>query len=138
MASLLIETLRQGVRTRRFVIHDFVVMPDHVHILLTVSGETTVEKAVQWIKGSFSFRARKELGYMGEIWQRGFSDVRVRDARSLQQHHTYIDENPVKAGLALTAEEYPYGSAYLKKLKRSGAKAQDSFGNAGGTTEVMP
>jgi len=97
-------------------------MPNHVHILMTLPGEVTLEKAMQLIKGRFSFRAKKELGFSGEIWQRGYSDVQILDDRSLQQHRDYIDNNPVKAGLANSPGEYPFGTAYLKKQKSAEAK----------------
>jgi putative transposase len=113
-------------------------MPNHVHILMTVPGETSIEKAMQLIKGSFSFRAGKELGFHGEIWQRGFSDEQVLDERSFQLHREYIDNNPVKAGLANRPEEYPSGTAYLKKQKNAGAKALGLLGATVGTTEVVP
>ena len=106
------------------MVHEFAVMPNHVHILMTVPGEMSLEKAMQLIKGGFSFRANKELGFRGEIWQRGFSDVRVNDVLSFEQHREYIENNPVKAGLVNSPEEYLFGSAYLKKRKRAGAKAQ--------------
>ncbi len=112
------------MRTRRFVVHDFVVMPDHVHILLTVNDEMTLGKAMQLVKGGFSYRAGKELDYRGEIWQRGFSDVLVLGEQSFCRHREYIDLNPVKAGLAVSPDEYPYGSAYLKKVKSAAAKAR--------------
>jgi putative transposase len=125
------------MRTQKIVIHDFVVMPNHVHILMTVPGEMSLEKAMRLIKGSFSFRANKELGFPGEIWQRGFSDVRIVDELSFQQHREYIDNNPVKAGLAKSSEEYPFGSAYLKKKKHAGVEAQGLM-RLVGTTEVVP
>jgi len=112
-------------------------MPNHVHILLTIPGDLTIEKAMQLIKGGFSFRATKEIGFKGEIWQRGFSDVRVVDERSFQQHREYIESNSVRAGLASSAEEYPFGTAYLKKQKRAGAAAR-SHEERFGTTEVVP
>jgi putative transposase len=112
------------MRSQKIVVHNFVVMPNHVHILMTVPGETSLEKAMQLIKGSFSYRANKELGFHGEVWQRGYSDVRIVDEQSFQQHRAYIDNNPVKAGLANSPEEYRAGSAYLKKQKRAGAEAQ--------------
>jgi putative transposase len=112
------------MRSQKIVVHDFVVMPNHVHILMTVPGETSLEKAMQLIKGSFSYRANKELGFHGEVWQRGYSDVRIVDEQSFQQHRAYIDNNPVKASLANSPEEYRAGSAYLKKQKRAGAEAQ--------------
>jgi putative transposase len=125
MAELLIEVLRSCVKAGRFTIHDFVVMPNHVHILLTIHECVTVEKAMQFIKGGFSFRAKKELGFQGEIWQRGFSDVRIVDESSFESHRAYIDNNPVKSGLATVPEDYPFGTACLKQRKHAGAKARD-------------
>ena len=120
MASLMIDVLRSYVRAGKFTVHDFVVMPNHVHILLTVPGDMTIEKVVQLIKGNFSFRVGREFGIRGEIWQRGFSDVRINDPHSFRTHREYIDNNPVKAALAGSPAEFPFGSAYLKKLKRRG------------------
>ena len=62
MAELFIDVLRHYVRLGKFEIHDFVVMPNHVHILLTIQGDVSLEKTMQWIKGGFSFRAKRELG----------------------------------------------------------------------------
>lgn len=101
----------------RFKVHEFVIMPNHFHVLISVDGNTSIERAVQLIEGNFSFRRKKELGLIGEIWQRGFSEVRVNDRKSFIAHKAYIDENPVKAGLAVTPEDYPYGSACLRKNK---------------------
>ncbi len=106
-------------------VHEFVIMPNHVHILMTVPGEMTVEKAMQLIKGNFSFRAKKELRFCCEVWQRGYSDVQIVDDKSFQKHREYIENNPVKAGLINRPDEYPFGTAYLKKRKRAGAKAHE-------------
>ena len=70
-AMLFIDVLRSYVAGKKFKVHDFVVMPDHVHLLMTVSGEMSIEKAVQFIKGGFSYRLKKEMGYCGEVWQKG-------------------------------------------------------------------
>ncbi len=80
----------------------------------------SIEKAMQLIKGNFSFRARAELGCQGEIWQRGFSDVRIKDEESFRAHQLYIYDNPVKAGLASAPEEYAHGSLYLRRSKAQG------------------
>jgi putative transposase len=118
MAELLIDTFRTYMRSEKMAVHDFVIMPDHVHVLMTLPGETSLEKAVQLIKGGFSFRAKNELGFMGEIWQRGYSDVQIFDGGSFKKHQEYIDNNAVKAGLASRPEDYPFGTAYLKKRKQ--------------------
>jgi putative transposase len=131
MATLLIDVLRTQVLSGRFKIHDFVVMPNHIHILLTVPGDLAIERAIQLIKGGFSFRAKKELGFTGEVWQKGFSDVGVRDRANFLEHRRYIEQNPVKGGLVASAEAYPYGSARLKAQKRAELQAAKT-GTRGG------
>jgi putative transposase len=119
-ALLLIDVLRSNVAAGKFQLHDFVIMPDHMHLLLTLPSDMTIEKAMQLIKGGFSYRLKKEFGYQGEVWQRGFSEVRINDGQSFLQHREYIVQNPVKAGLVKTAEQYPYGYTYLAKKKHRG------------------
>ena len=122
MANLFIEVLRSYMRVGKFKVHDFVVMPTHIHVLLTLGPEMSIEKAVQLMKGNFSYRARKELAFKWEVWQKGFSEVQITTEASFKQHQHYIDQNPVRAGLARSAEEYPYCSTFLKK-KKAAAKA---------------
>ena len=102
-ATLFIDVLRSYVAAGKFQIHDFVVMPNHVHLLMTVSEDMAIEKAVQFIKGGFSYRLKKESGYSGEVWRRGFSDVRIEDRESFLRYRDYIAQNPVKKGLATFA-----------------------------------
>jgi putative transposase len=137
MANLLIDVLREYMRRGEFVVHDFVIMPNHFHVLMTIPGSNSLEKAVQLIKGSFSFRAHRELEYKHDLWQRGYSDVRITDSESFQKHRMYIDQNPVRAGLASSPEEYAFGSAHLKQVKKAAAKAHTNSDFVG-TTEVVP
>ena len=122
-AMLFIDVLRSYVAGKKFKVHDFVVMPDHIHLLVTVSREISIQKAVQFIKGGFSYRLKKELGYCGEVWQKGFSEVRVNDQESFARHREYIAQNPVRRGLVSAPEKYPYCFAYLAAQKAAGAKA---------------
>jgi putative transposase len=108
-ARLLVDVLYH-YRGSAYLLHEFVVMPDHIHLLLTT--KTSLECAVQFIKGGFSFRAKKELGSNWEVWQKGFSDHRVRDAADYHERVQYIRQNPVRAHLFLSAEEFPYSSAH--------------------------
>jgi putative transposase len=116
-ATLLVDVLRSCVAAGRFRLHDFVIMPDHLHLLLTLSGDMSLEKAMQFIKGGYSFRLRRELGFSGEVWQRGFSDHRVHDGRSFDDHRRYIAFNPVKAGLASAPGEFPWLFSNLARRK---------------------
>jgi REP-associated tyrosine transposase len=108
-ARLLIDTLYH-YRCTAYFLHEFVVMPDHIHVMLT--PKTSVERVVQFIKGGFSYRAKKDLGSNMEVWQRGFSDHRIRNAADYLRHVRYIRENPVRKHLCGAAPEYPYSSAH--------------------------
>ena len=66
-AFLLIDVLRSLVAERKFKLHDFVIMPDHIHLLLTVEDGMTIEKTMQLVKGRFSHRLSHEFGYLGEV-----------------------------------------------------------------------
>jgi len=112
MARLLLDVLRDNRKKERFLLHEFVIMPNHFHLLITPAPEIPLEKAVQFIKGGFSYRAKKELRLDFEIWQASFTNHRIRDADDYEQHRLYIRGNPVKAGLAERPELFPYSSAF--------------------------
>jgi len=65
MARLLIDVLYNYRKQNKYFLHEFVVMPNHFHLLITPASETTLERALQLIKGGFSFRANKELEFTG-------------------------------------------------------------------------
>ena len=113
-ALLFIEVLYHYRAENKYLLHEFVVMADHFHLLITLGPQITLERAMQFIKGGYSFRARKELGLGGERWQTSFHDRRVRDAMEYQSFRTYIHENPVRRGLLQVAQHYPYSSANPK------------------------
>jgi putative transposase len=89
---------------RDFRLHAFVIMPDH----LLITPAETVERSVQLIKGGFSFRAKREFDWRGEIWQPGFTEHRVRDDQDWKHHVDYIRMNPVRSGLVEDSALYPY------------------------------
>jgi REP-associated tyrosine transposase len=123
-AELLIDVLRSLVAQRTFKLHDFVIMPDHLHILFTIDDGMTVEKAMQLVKGRFSYRLGKEYGFKGEVWQKGFSEVQVLGDASFNKHRAYIANNPVKAGLIDVPGKYPYCFESLAKKKAETQEAR--------------
>jgi putative transposase len=109
MADLFVQVLLSYRGQQKYLLHEFVLMPDHFHLLITPT--LTLERALQLIKGGFSFRAKRELAFGGEIWEKSYHDRRVRDWQEYCAFRQYIHLNPVKKGLAGTAEQYPYSSA---------------------------
>ena len=72
----------------------------------------TLERCVQLIKGSYSHELGTLIGRNSEIWQRGFTDHRIRDTADFKHHQNYIHQNPVVAGFVLNPSEYRYSSEY--------------------------
>jgi len=87
-------------------LHAFVIMPDHLHLLITPSE--TLEKAVQLFKGGFSFRAKRELDWKFDIWQPGFTDHHIRDEEDWKRHLDYIRSNPIEARLVEDSVLYEF------------------------------
>ncbi len=93
----------------KYLLHEFVVMPDHMHLLLTPSPEISLERALQFIKGGYSYRLRKREKI--RVWQESFTNHRVRDEEDYARHREYIRLNPVRAKLVRDAAAYPFSSA---------------------------
>ena len=72
----------------------------------------TIERAVQFVKGGFSFHAGRELGMRSPLWQKGFSEVRISDAEAFRQARNYIRNNPVARYLVTDAADFRWSSAH--------------------------
>ena len=111
IARVLVEALVEGQDTlRHYDLHAFVVMANHVHVLIT--PKVPVSKLLQRLKGSTARRANQMLGLTGRaFWQEESYDRWVRDEREFHRIHAYIEANPVRAGLVAEPEDFPWSSA---------------------------
>lgn len=82
-------------------------MPDHAHLLLTPAPEVSLEKAMQYIKGGFSFCLKRKL----HVWERSYDSRRITNLGDYTSHVRYIHQNPVHAGLVTEAGRYLFSSA---------------------------
>jgi putative transposase len=105
------EVLDHYQREKKYTFHEFVIMPDHLHLLISPAKEISLERAMQLIKGGFSYRFGQLEMKRGWVWQESFTNHRVRDEDDYERHAMYMRMNPVRARLVGTAEEYPYSSA---------------------------
>jgi putative transposase len=106
-AALLLETI-DHYRTS-YLLHAYVIMPDHLHLLITPT-DVTLERTMQLIKGGCSHRLASKL----PVWQRGFTDHRIRDDADYNVRRNYLHQNPVTARLCESTESYPFSSANPK------------------------
>jgi putative transposase len=110
LAEILIEAMLDYRSRGEYRLHDFVVMPDHFHAILTPGHTTTLERAVQLIKGGSSRRIGQARNMKCPVWQPGFHEHWLRSEEDYRRCQAYINENPVKAKIVNIAAEYRYSS----------------------------
>jgi len=106
------DVLYHYAHEHKYLLHEFVVMPDHFHLLIT--PKLSLERAMQFIKGGFSYRAKHEVSMRTEIWQASYYDRHVRDEVEYERMKHYIHVNPVRRGLVSRAKDYLCSSANPK------------------------
>ena len=95
----------------RYQLHAWVVMPNHVHVLLSpIEGHSLTEITHSW-KSFTANQANKLLGRTGEFWQRESFDRFIRNEEHFAAEVDYIERNPVAAGLCRTPEDWVFSSA---------------------------
>jgi putative transposase len=105
----------------RFLLHAFVIMPDHFHALITPAPDVSLEKAMQFIKGGFSFRLKSKL----DVWMRSFNESQIMDKEKFLNCVRYLEENPVRRGLVPAPKDYPFSSAAQDPLDPMPAHLQE-------------
>jgi len=111
VAALVVEAMQKARNARLCKVWAYVVMPNHVHVLLEPGVE--LARITKLIKGSTARAANKVLGRTGKIfWQDESFDHWIRTSAEFEKVRAYLERNPVKAGLAVRAEDWKWSSAY--------------------------
>ena len=111
IANVVVESLHRGEELGHYDLASFVVMANHVHVLLL--PKVSPSQLLKALKGSTAHDADRLLGRTGEpFWQYESYDHWVRDECERDRVESYIENNPVKAGLVERAEEYRWSSAW--------------------------
>jgi putative transposase len=102
--------LEQARRRYQFALLGYVVMPEHIHLLMTmpVLGDPSVVMKV--VKGRFTRLLRQRERWVGPVWQKRFYDFNVCTEKKRVEKLRYMHRNPVKRGLVSTPEEWNWSS----------------------------
>ena len=113
IAQAVVETIQKGeTPLGYFVISAFVVMPNHVHIL--IQPHVSLARITKGIKGASARKANEILGRTGKpFWQDESFDHWIRTQGEYESIHAYIERNPVEAGLVKEPREWPWSSANI-------------------------
>jgi putative transposase len=110
IAQLVVDSIHKGEQLGHYGLHAYVVMANHVHLLILPNIDPS--HLLKSLKGATAREANRLLNRTGEpFWQKESYDRWARSQTEFLRMKAYIENNPVKAGLVGTPEEYPWSSA---------------------------
>ncbi len=100
---------------KKYKLHAWVIMPNHIHLLLTPMSGFTLSEIVHSCKSYTSTKANKLLNRTGRFWFPEPFDRFIRDYEHFEKAFNYIERNPVKAGLCEKQSDWRFSSAWHRK-----------------------
>ena len=98
----------------RYRLLSWVIMPNHIHLLMTPFAGHSLTEIMRSLKSYTAHEANKLLKRTGKFWFEDYFDRYIRNAEHYAAVVRYIENNPVKAGLCDSPEEWRYGSAWWR------------------------
>lgn len=102
--------LREAAKQFHVAIHAYVLMPNHVHLLATPSDSIGLGRMMQWIGRYYVPYFNLKYERVGTLWQGRYKATVIDSERYFMSCSRYIELNPVRAGIVLLPEEYPWSS----------------------------
>ncbi len=109
--ALLVEEALVAGDPERYVLFEWCVMPNHVHVLAHIGVDFKMAKVIKDWKGATAVACNRLLGRSGSFWYPEYHDRFIRNENHYADAVEYIHQNPVKAGLCATSREWPISSA---------------------------
>ncbi len=100
---------------QRYRLSAWVVMPNHVHMLLTPDAQWSLSQIMKSLKSYTSHEANRILGDRGQFWMEDYFDRYIRDEKHFANAISYIENNPVKAGLCQKPRDWKFSSAWFRE-----------------------
>ncbi|MGH9532192.1 MAG: REP-associated tyrosine transposase [Terriglobales bacterium] len=139
LRDLFVECLERTRRSYRFRVYGYVVMPEHIHLLVSEPNVEELAKAIQALKISVARRAmRHRPGGDAPLWQKRYYDHNVRTQQSFVEKLRYLHRNPVKRGLVERPEDWKWSSFRHYALAETGSVEIESQWTADRRTGRIP
>ena len=110
LAELLLALYARQRACGAILLHGYVVMPDHYHVLLTLRGDASITDVVRAVHSLFGRECRERVALRDRVWQRRYYDHVVRNESDLRTKLLYMHDNPVRAGLVEEPMTYRWSS----------------------------
>jgi putative transposase len=114
----LLELWAAGAATRAIAIHAYVLMPDHLHLLLTAPDRSAVKALSESVADAYAVYRLHRYGAQRPLWRDWGTVVPVSERRDVLGSYRYLEQNPVRSGLARWPVDYPWSSYAANALGR--------------------
>ena len=91
-------------------VHGFALMTNHYHLIATPTSDSALPRAMKQIDGDYVRYYNRKHSRLGTLWSGRYKAKLIEDARYWWTCLTYVERNPVAAGIVATPEEYPWSS----------------------------
>lgn len=118
-AWFFIHTLGYHKFIYEYLLYAYVVMPDHIHAIVQPDGKYTISNIMHHVKGTFSRKYNEFTGHKGHVWQEGFYDQIIRGPGHIRKTINYTHQNPVRANIVSSVDEYPFSSYWPLQGRRT-------------------
>jgi len=108
-ADNVLEAILFGRGQEWYYLLSFVIMPDHMHLVI-IPSEKNISECMKSIKGFSARRINELLNRKGSVWQNGFYDYILDSENKTLSRMKYIEDNPVRKGIVTVAKDYEYSS----------------------------
>jgi putative transposase len=124
--TVFVETINEIRARHGFHLFGYVVMPEHVHLLIDEAGALNPSKVIQVVKQKVSSSLGK--GIEIPFWQRRFYDFNTWSSGKIKEKLVYMHENPIRRGLVAHPQDWPWSSWSYYAFREEGLIRIDSFG----------
>jgi len=108
-ADILLDAILFGKREHWYYLLSFVIMPDHMHLII-IPRDKNISECMKSIKGFSARQINAIFERRGPIWQGGFYDYILDGEEKVLSRMRYVEDNPVRKGLVTNSGDYPYSS----------------------------
>ena len=108
--KIIIEDLEFYRKKFNFKLHAFVIMPNHIHLLITPFEKGDISKIMHNFKSHTSQVINEVLDRNKRLWQEGFYEHAIRDEFDFKRKVNYIHKNPLMAGIVKEVADYRFSS----------------------------
>ncbi|MEA1910804.1 MAG: transposase [Spirochaetota bacterium] len=115
--EMFLHTVKKAKMKFSFRLKNFVLMDNHIHLLIKPGKDENLSKIMQWILSVFAKSYNKYFNLTGHVWQDRFKSKIIESFHQLLATFRYICNNPVKAEMVETPEEYLYGALWYIRRK---------------------